>query len=192
MTIEAPLVFLDTETTGLALTDDIWEFSAIRRDPNGIETGCGMFIEHSAEKAARLPERFRADLERRYNPPFVLTQKEAAREIASFLAPSPSGQKVHIVGAVPSFDTERIALLLARFGHKPEWHHHLIDVEALMVGHLAATGVSVALPWRSDDLSLAIGVQPPPEDLRHTATADALWTMRIWDRITSTEGDQPQ
>ena len=75
MTIEAPLVFLDTETTGLDLTDDIWEFSAIRRDPNGIETGCGMFIEHSAEKAARLPERFRADLERRYNPPFVLTQE---------------------------------------------------------------------------------------------------------------------
>lgn len=37
MTIEAPLVFLDTETTGLDLTDDIWEFSAIRRDPNGID-----------------------------------------------------------------------------------------------------------------------------------------------------------
>ena len=128
MTIEAPLVFLDTETTGLDLTDDIWEFSAIRRDPSGIETGCGMFIEHSAEKAARLPERFRADLERRYNPPFVLTQEDAAREIARFLAPSPSGQKAHIVGAVPNFDTERIALLLARFGHKPEWHHHLIDV----------------------------------------------------------------
>ena len=124
MTIEAPLVFLDTETTGLDLTDDIWEFSAIRRDPNGIETGCGMFIEHSAEKAARLPERFRADLERRYNPPFVLTQKEAAREIASFLAPSPSGQKAHIVGAVPNFDTERLALLLNAHGITPRWHYH--------------------------------------------------------------------
>ena len=27
-----PLVFMDTETTGLSLADDIWEFAAIRRE----------------------------------------------------------------------------------------------------------------------------------------------------------------
>ena len=39
----APLVFLDTETTGLALDDDIWEFAAIRREPDGTEARLHLF-----------------------------------------------------------------------------------------------------------------------------------------------------
>ena len=31
----APIVFLDTETTGLALDDEVWEFAGIRRDETG-------------------------------------------------------------------------------------------------------------------------------------------------------------
>jgi len=100
----------------------------------------------------------------------------------------------HIVGAVPNFDTECLAPLLRRHQLCPAWHYHLIDVEALMVGYLDGGGrtdampsevrEALTLPWRSDDLSRIIGVEPPTEEQRHTAMGDADWAMRIYDRIT--------
>lgn len=40
------------------------------------------------------------------------------------------------------------------------------------------------LPWRSDDLSRAVGVKPPGPDERHTAMGDAQWALRWYDAIT--------
>lgn len=88
------LVFMDTETTGLSLDDDIWEFAAIRREEDGAE--------------------------------------------------------------------ETTHLFLQRVGVADE----------------------IGLPWKSDDLSRACGVEPPTEDERHTALGDARWVMRLYDAIT--------
>lgn len=88
------------------------------------------------------------------------------------------------------------------------WHYHLIDVEALAVGYLyglkrshehevlppdayddpavqaAIVGSSYrSLPWRSDDLSSALGVMVSDED-RHTALGDARWARRIYQAVT--------
>lgn len=41
-----------------------------------------------------------------------------------------------------------------------------------------------ALPWSSDELSRACGVEPPPPADRHTALGDARWVMRWYDTIT--------
>lgn len=102
----------------------------------------------------------------------------------------------HIVGSVPNFDTETLAAMLRRHGLCPAWHYHLIDVENLAVGFLRADarapGVIVpefvteamTLPWKSDDLSRACGVEPPTAEERHTALGDARWAMRMYDRIT--------
>ncbi|HTE66667.1 MAG TPA: hypothetical protein VK736_10485, partial [Candidatus Binatia bacterium] len=77
----------------------------------------------------------------------------------------------------------------------PAWHYHLIDVEALAVGWLSglrsettlATGAYAgfvpSLPWDSDDLSRACGVEPASEAERHTALGDARWAMRLYDAI---------
>ncbi|OXR46633.1 hypothetical protein B7C42_01607 [Nocardia cerradoensis] len=106
----------------------------------------------------------------------------------------------HIVGSVPNFDTETLAAMLRRHGLCPSWHYHLIDVEVLAIGHLgavrrlnpypieaadvaAAEFDLTALPWKSDDLSRAVGVEPPGPDERHTAMGDARWAMRMYDRI---------
>lgn len=98
--------------------------------------------------------------------------------------------KAHLVGAVPSFDDERLRKLLARWGYAPAWHYHLIDVEAMAVGWLHGRyrderwpapdddKACLSLPWRSDDLSRACGVEPPSEDERHTALGDARWAWR--------------
>ena len=193
------LVFLDTETTGLSLDDDIWEFAAIRREPDGTESELHLFLEHSPTKCARLPESFRLDHERRFPAmthdgkwhPDVSKRHNAAELIDEFLQGRP-----HIVGAVPNFDTERIARLCSEWFEEwsAPWHYHLIDVENLAVGYLAGLRAAGAgenghdadlpsLPWKSDDLSLAVGIEPPTAE-RHTAMGDARWAMRLYDRIT--------
>ena len=178
----APIAFVDTETTGLGLDADIWEVAIIRRDPGKPDDLIRLLVEHDQENAARLPERFRADHDARYDPKIAVTRGRAAGIIDYMLRPGDAGAKCHIVGAVPNFDTERIARLLAAFYIQPSWHHHLIDVENLAVGWLAARGEHVVPPWSSDEVSRRIGVEPPTEG-RHTAMGDAEWARAIYDRI---------
>jgi len=191
--VTAPLVFLDTETTGLSLDDDIWEFAGIRRDPDGGEDVLHLFIDHDWKKCRELPASFRADhLARFPGHDQSESRNKAAHRIFDFLYPTIDGERVHVVGAVPNFDTERLSRLIrSEIGAhtRDPWHHHLIDVENLAVGWLAAiahdqgdaTAIPV-LPWDSDDLSRAVGVEPPTDE-RHTAMGDARWAMAVYDRV---------
>jgi hypothetical protein len=66
----------------------------------------------------------------------------------------------------------------------PTWHYYPQDFVTLTVGYLAGQGKPVPpLPWRSDDLSRLIGVEPPGDQDRHTALGDATWAARVWDAI---------
>lgn len=100
----------------------------------------------------------------------------------------------HLCGAVVSFDEERLRRLAWQWDRTPKWHYHLIDVEALAVGYLAALhrppahpltdgGAVLGLPWKSDDLTAAIGLEPPSDEDRHTALGDARWAKRIYERV---------
>lgn len=51
------------------------------------------------------------------------------------------------------------------------------------VAHRGWPGMVPALPWRSDELSRLIGVEPPGEAERHTALGDARWAARAWDAV---------
>lgn len=117
----------------------------------------------------------------------------------------------HLVGAVVSFDADVLGQRMRANGLCPSWHYHLIDVEALAVGYLqgraqylyadpflagdaavhrdqATESARLQLmqvaspPWKSDDLSAALGVTISEED-RHTALGDARWAMRIYDAV---------
>lgn len=228
----APLVFMDTYTTGLSLDDDIWEFAAIRREPDGTEIELHLFIEHDYNKCRELPESFREDHASRYLDHKAVTQLRAANAILDLFAVGDGGQKPHVVGAVPNFDTERIAAMCQRQGYKPSawawhyhlidvenlavgylsrelglmiaandpdsdsllktitppWHYHLIDVENLAVGWLAALPLgdprrdALTLPWNSDDMSRAVGVDPD-RFKRYTAMGDVRWAMAIYDAV---------
>lgn len=170
------LVFLDTETTGLLLNDHIWEIAAIVRDPGAPDVEYRWFVQHDLDRAARLPDDFRADHDARYRADEALTPADAAQRIYSM-----TRDRAHIVGAVPNFDTERLARMMRRHGIEPGWHHHLTDVENLAIGYLAANGHALTLPWDSIALTTALGV-PAPED-RHTALADARWARDTYDAV---------
>lgn len=173
----ADLVFLDTETLGLDPTAPVWEFAAIRRAADGTTTERQCFIDHRpAGWLDEMPERFAADYRTRFDPAAALDEAEAAAEVHRITAGA------HVVGAVPSFDTERLAQLLRRNGIEPAWHYHLIDVENVIVGWLAHFGRLHPPPWKSDDLSLAVGVDPA-RFARYTARGDVLWTIAQFDAV---------
>jgi len=183
----ADLVFLDTETTGLALDDDIWEFAAIRRDAETLrERSWNFFIEHDREKCKTLPESFRDQHNQRFTDHTAVSRKHAAWEIHRATSERRSGfSDPHIIGAVPNFDTERMSLLLRAFGFEPGWHYHLLDVENLAVGYLSGRERRVLLPsWDSDELSWNLGIKAD-EFERHTAMGDVLWARAIFDKVMS-------
>lgn len=190
------LAFVDTETTGVDPDyHEIWEVALIvdgeehvwqlpvdlkRADPKALEIG-------------RFYERYDAA---NLTPVWRFTD-----EFLSYFAPVQewfSGglvreTKRHMVGAVPSFDDERLRRVLdwtRRSAFGKGWHYHLIDVEALAVGYLHGqalgptfTAEALTLPWESDDLSRACGVEPPGEEERHTALGDARWAKRLYEAI---------
>lgn len=99
----------------------------------------------------------------------------------------------HMVGMVPSFDTERLGRLLRANGACPGWHYQPIDVETLVVGWLhgkneiasvvgieALTGLQP--PWDSEALSRLAGVDPDKYP-RHSAMGDACWARDVWDAV---------
>lgn len=227
-----PIVFLDTETTGLHADRRPWDIGMIRREPDGTMRRLTIFISDvdlsSAEliglKIGHFYDRhplYRAEVGGAFDPVHEaddVVDEDQAQELLDIdecLYPEQRAAAIverwtrgaHIVGAVPNFDTETLAAMLRRHGLTPAWHYHLIDIEALAMGWLhgvAARAVDEAvewgespdpelvtrnmqLPWKSDGISRACGVEPPAAKERHTAIGDASWAMRLYDRITGAE-----
>lgn len=189
-----PICFVDSETDGIHPDRLAWEIAMIRRDDTG-EHATRFFIEIPLDKSdpfglnvgkfyQRHPlGRFYANRGAAYPDQAsllggeMLYESEAADRVAQWT------HGAHLVGAVVSFDAHVFDGLLRRNHLLPQWHYHLIDVEALAVGFLAGRGFPVAPPWKSDDLTRMLGLEPPDEEHRHTALGDALWAKAIYDLI---------
>lgn len=85
---------------------------------------------------------------------------------------------LHLAGNVVSFDEERLRKILRRAGVTPGWHYHLVDTESLVAGKLG-----LKPPWKSRDLSLAIGIEPPSNNEAHDALHDARWAKRMYEAV---------
>lgn len=200
--MSATVCFVDTETTSLdPETGEIWEVGLIvrkpitasghtvdvehhwflpvdlgRADPRSLEIG-GFHDRHP--HGYRFPEGDRD--EGRY------ARKGGAAGLPEFAAQfAQLTDGAHLVGAVVSFDEERLRKLLRRNGACPSWHYHIVDIEAMGVGALCAKGLvsSALLPWDSKELSLTLGVDPEDYDV-HTALGDARWARDLWDKVVS-------
>lgn len=193
---DMPLVFVDTETTGLTKSDQVWEVAAVRRDPDGTTHEIHQFIDHDRHLCRRLPKAFRNDHDSRFpGCGGAISRSEAAQELRKFL---PTGKFVW-VGSNPEFDfrylDELVAEILDATYSRPAGinrYHHAVDVHTLMLGYLAGQhqqqsphGIAAHITYpaiSTEDLSRAIGVEPDEYE-RHTAMGDVLWTIAIWDRI---------
>ena len=187
------LAFCDTETTGLDPDlHEIYEVGLIVREENGEEHEHHWWLPVDlgmADARALAVGRFH---ERYPGPKELIRRFEFGDEFSALT------RGAHLVGAVISFDEERLRRLLRSNGACPEWHYHLVDVEALAAGSLAGMNSELGdllasspdmftPPWDSEALSRAVGVDPDQFD-RHTALGDARWAMAIYDAVMGTEG----
>lgn len=177
------VAFIDTETLGLdPECHPIWEIAVI---VDGVEHCWQQKVSDAQLHGA---DQFALDLTRfheRYSHYEALITQDSLPRLAELV----DGR--HWVGAIPSFDEERVRR--AWLGHMGRpldnrwpWHYHIIDVEALAIGWLCAKGIELPLPWDSNELTECLGLDPPPESERHSALADARWAKAIYERITNT------
>lgn len=180
------IVFLDTETTSLRPDRRVWEVGLIARYPDGFVKSFQWFVNtndldlgnadpmslHVGRFYSRHPQ-----VESGKSSILVRSERSVLFEVERIT------RGAHLVGSVPNFDADILDRRMRTHGICPSWHYHLIDVEAMMVGYLALKGVRLTPPWKSDELSRLIGVDPPSDEDRHTALGDADWAMRIYDKV---------
>ncbi len=175
------IAFTDTETLGLDPDKHaIWEVGLVLYDPER-RTVEGehlwQIVVDGEQVAAGDPIGMEiGGFDKRYDS---TTASVPDRFLAEFIALTTGA---HLAGAVVSFDEERLRRMALRHGHKPGWHYHIIDVEAMALGALAAHGESFPLPWKSDPLSARFGVEVSEDD-RHTALGDARWALRLFQSL---------
>ena len=160
----APLIFCDTETTGLdPERDEIWEFAAIRREDDGSETRHVWLVSHNTADLD-LPPTYRADHDARYDAKVALSIRSFCALLGTVFAGKP-----RIVGAAPWFD----AAFLAKYT-EPCWSHRLIDVETLAAGHHGRLMNGLV------DAAASFGIENPAA---HTAMGDTETAMRVFDAV---------
>jgi len=170
------LAFVDCETTGLDPDrHDIWEVGLILR--RGSETTEHQWFlpvdlgsaDPNALDIGRYYERHPAPHDS-WNGNGVTMLGPFAQDFSMLT------HGAYLVGAVVSFDEERLRRLLRDNAACPGWDYHLIDVRAL-----AAGAVGAEPPWHFDSIEAKLGVTPTPPEERHTALGDARMAMRIYD-----------
>lgn len=188
-----PLCFIDTETTGVHPDRRVWEVAIIRRDDVGLRELVLQVDDVDLSGADPFGLKIGGFYERHcdYGGKGDSTRAIPEAGVARYVEEWTRG--AHLVGAVPNFDADCLDKMLRRHKLIPAWHYHLVDVEAMAVGWLAAKVAAGEVfaeevftpPWKSDDLSRDCGVKPPTDDERHTALGDARWAMRWYDAMTS-------
>lgn len=193
------IVFLDTETTGVHPEREIWEIAMVKRSSEGYKEITIQVVPVDLSKADPFALRINHFYDRyvgldNLNAPSgttIMQPWEAAETVESWT------RGAHIIGAVPNFDTESFDKLLRQSKLLPAWHYHLIDVETLTVGYLKGQDAerresglasivsqfNFSLSWKSEDLSRAIGVEPPTDEERHTAMGDVQWAIKTFDKV---------
>lgn len=177
------LAFVDTETLGLDPDrHEVWKIAVIIPDgPHAGEHSWHIKVTNDQLAAAEEIALEINGFTNRYGRLPTVTPRESAERFAELV----KGR--HLVGAVPSFDEERLRrmhnLHLGR-PHRYPWKYHLIDIESMMLGYLAGRGIDAPVPWRSEELSRLVDVSPPTGADRHSALGDARWVRDIYDTIT--------
>lgn len=182
-TTRTRICFVDTETTGLNPSIHFpWEVAIIETLADSVEKV--LYVTCRRTILIPVPRRFHGRINTealeinglRKRHPEVLDFAKCkvdnvvprVREIHTTL----TGK--HMAGNVISFDANMLNAAFAYAGlDESPWHYHLVDTETLAAGKLG-----VQPPYKSTDLSAALGVKLP--EVAHTAMGDAEWAMETW------------
>ena len=186
MNQKTPLAFVDCETTHLSPRHgDAWEIAVIRRLEDGVDVEYVWQVRPDLTTAD--PESLAiGKFEQRFavpdgwdaiefippGPPFRTMIPEMLFDVQEAL----SGAVW--IGSNPDFDVAFVSKLLWAYDRKTVWH--IVQLAAAAVG-LEKAG---PLPWSSRTLSRALGVEPPGDDVAHTALGDARWVRDMYDAAT--------
>lgn len=199
--LNVPLVFLDTETTGLSYDKQVWDVAMIRDNPDGT-TERDQFMIQVFEESTELYE-FNEDSKQynhweRYDAASTISALAAAEHIKHMFR-----DNAHLVGMVPDFDSNALWRLIrdhsadSRAGFP--WYYQVIDVDMIALGYFRGclnglAGLNnpaakmnkhtlerlVSLPLNTNAASAYLGVPVPSDSERHTAMGDAKWTRNIY------------
>jgi DNA polymerase III epsilon subunit-like protein len=204
------LIFCDTETTGLypEAAHEVWDIGLIVREPWTVKHPAGPDTTEMADReyqwfvkpnlscadpnALRIGRFYERTAGIEWDHPGVV-----AEQVARLF------DGAHIIGAVPDFDIRHLSMFLRANGQCSAHHYHLIDTETLAVGYFAAHAAVlerrepgelpgperaaelralITPPWKSDDLSAALGVTVSEEE-RHTSLGDARQCRDVYDAV---------
>ena len=200
----ALLLFNDNETTGLDfINDEVWQvhFLAARTGETRAFDSFTRLITHDVEKMKKLPEKFQKihfDIwSDEANTGLVRTPFAAMKEFLEWRESiANEGEKAHFIAANPTFDSIMLMnnQIIPFSIFYQVFDYHLIDIEALALGWLrhqelnlswsapsveALTPRESFLPFKSDDLSKALGIYN--EDAhKHDAISDTEWLVAMW------------
>lgn len=197
------LCFVDTETTSLRPDRRAWEVGLIVRDAETEQEYHWFVRTEDLELGNADPFSLRVGKFYDRHPQMRGLLGRYPTEVEVLAEVEKLTRGAHLAGAVPSFDADVLGTRMRACGILPSWHYHLVDVEPLAAGWIAAHAVSLeregqedrarvlrgiaAPPWNSDELSLAVGVEPD-EDARHTALGDARWARDFYDAVMGSSG----
>jgi len=184
------IAFVDCETTHLdAEIGEAWEVAVILREQDGGRTTDTEYVwQFAVDRTNADPEALRIGRFRERHlvdptwgaawtgpgPIIPLSRESAINAIVHVL----SGAV--IVGSNPGFDDRFLRKLLGPGG--AQWHYRPYDIVQLAAAKIGAQQAG-PLPWRSHVLSRAVGVEPPTEDVAHTALGDARWARDVHDAV---------
>lgn len=184
-----PLVFLDTETTGLHAGRRAWEIGMIKTYPGAgrRDQTYRAFVEvYDLDLANAEPMGLRIggfyDRHPYYggvsSAGWVRSERLIMDEVESMT------RGATIVGAVPSFDMELLGNAFRRHGLAPSWHHRLVDVETM-----AAVCLGEMPGLRSlGDYCRALDITVENEG-RHTALGDAKLCRKLYGHVMAWRAD---
>lgn len=193
--MSTPLIFLDTETTGLIPGQHTpWEIGYITAELDTFNLV--LYVVDEARELVELSQRQLALADPtalqiggwfdRYDQGVhhdITDVVEYLKERLAKVSERCGGQIPYLVGVNPGFDHAMICENWTAWPDHGEglWHYHLIDVTSLAAGRLTTMP-----PYKSSELASALGATVD-DTARHTALGDARWAMETYARIYDLE-----